>query len=104
MVYDLEGDSPIFEMIKILGRLTFYQPEDNTTDDDNSEDSLLLTRSHYTEFPSAQVKALDLDVFYYQNRIRTNPEEFYDYMNYRIASFDGLEIPDGCGDGCTLNT
>jgi hypothetical protein len=53
MVYDLEGDSPIFEMIKILGRLTFYQPEDNTTDDDNSEDSLLLTRSHYTEFPSA---------------------------------------------------
>jgi uncharacterized protein YkwD len=25
-------------------------------------------------------------------------------MNYRIASFDGLEIPDGCGDGCTVVT
>lgn len=47
---------------------------------------------------------LDLDVFYYQNRIRTNPEEFYDYCNDRIASFDGNGIPDGCGTGCTLMT
>ena len=23
MVYDLEGDSPIFDMVKIMGRLTF---------------------------------------------------------------------------------
>ena len=28
MIYDIEGDSPLFEMVTIEGCLTFYQPEE----------------------------------------------------------------------------
>jgi hypothetical protein len=36
-----------------------------TSAEESTEESDLLTRADYTDFPAAQVKALDLDVFYY---------------------------------------
>jgi hypothetical protein len=30
MIYDVEGDSPLFEMVTVMGRLTFYQPDDGS--------------------------------------------------------------------------
>lgn len=63
----------------------------------------LVDRS-LTVFPASQVPDRDLAVFAVQNRVRTNPEEFYDYMNDMLANFVGTGIRNGCGPNCTMRT
>lgn len=66
-----------------------------------SEDEL---EQRIVDHTNAEVQHLDEEIFYYQNRLRTHPEDFFDYLNNLLDSFDGNQIIDGCGEGCHLNT